>query len=129
MLEAGIQGETSVIVTEALTAKMVKSGLLPVYATPSLAALIEETAFTSVAKELSEGEGTVGGSLDLKHLAPTVIGEIVTCRTTLVEVAGKKLTFEAEVSDGAGVIGTATHVRFIIDNKIFMEKAEKRRLK
>ena len=59
-MEIGIQGRMSVVVTEELTAARVGSGLLPVYATPSMIALMENTACQSVAPYLEEGQGTVG---------------------------------------------------------------------
>lgn len=126
MLSVGIKGTKTVVVAEENTARTVKSGTLPVFATPAMAALIEETAWKSVAGELSEGEATVGGSLNLRHLAPTPAGETVTCHTELVEVEGKKLVFKAGVEDGSGSIGEAEHVRFIINEDAFMEKADKR---
>ena len=42
---------------------------LAVFATPAMIALIEETAWKSVADELEEGCVTVGTSLNVKHLA------------------------------------------------------------
>lgn len=127
MISAGIKGTKTVVVTEENTARVVKSGTLPVFATPALAALIEETAWKSVAEKLQKGEATVGGSLNLKHLAPTPVGGVVTCRTELTEAAGKKLVFHAEVEDESGIIGEAEHVRFVIQEDAFMEKADKRR--
>lgn len=126
MLSEGMRGMETVTVTEENTARTVKSGTLPVFATPAMAALIEETAWKSVAGELSDGEGTVGGSLNLKHLAPTIVGGQVTCYTELTKIEGKKLVFSASVEDEGGKIGEAEHVRFVINEKTFLEKAETR---
>ena len=41
MLEIGIRGSGETVVTEALTARAMGSGELPVYATPAMAALID----------------------------------------------------------------------------------------
>ncbi len=73
-MEAGIKNEKSIVVTEDVTASKVGSGLLPVYATPSMIALMEGTCVESVQSELAEGEGTVGVSVDIKHIAATPIG-------------------------------------------------------
>lgn len=51
-MEVGICGKQTITVTEAMTAKAMGSGELPVYATPSMIALMENTAYTSVAGEL-----------------------------------------------------------------------------
>ena len=123
MLETGIKGREELTVTEDKTAKNVGSGELEVFATPAMAALMEKTAYKSVADKLGEGEGTVGISLDLKHIAPTPVGMKVVCESELVEVDGRKLTFDIKVSDEKEKVGTAKHCRFIINNAKFSAKA------
>ena len=103
-MEAGIKNEKSIVVTEDVTASKVGSGLLPVYATPSMIALMEGTCAESVQSELAEGEGTVGVSVDIKHIAATPIGMKVRCESLLKEVNGKKLVFEVNVYDETGII-------------------------
>ena len=122
-MEIGIQGRMSIEVTEELTAAHVGSGLLPVYATPSMIALMENTACQSVAPYLEEGQGTVGTLLNVKHLAATPVGMEVRCETRLIEIDRKRLVFEVEAFDACGLIGEGTHERFIIDNQKFMQKA------
>ena len=90
-MEVGIKNEKSIVVTEDVTASKVGSGLLPVYATPSMIALMEGTCAESVQSELAEGEGTVGVSVDIKHIAATPIGMKVRAKAFLKEVNGKKL--------------------------------------
>lgn len=58
MLEAGIKGRQEVMVTDENSAAAVGSGLLPVFATPAMVALMEKTAWMSVAPYLNDGEGT-----------------------------------------------------------------------
>ena len=64
MLEAGIKGRQEVMVTDENSAAAVGSGLLPVFATPAMVALMEKTAWMSVAPYLNDGEGTVGTKLE-----------------------------------------------------------------
>ena len=123
-MEVGITGKQTVTVTEDKTAKVMGSGMLPVYATPSMSALMENTAAVSVADELEDGQGTVGTLINVKHLSATPVGMEVTCETKLVEIDRKRLVFEVKAYDAAGVIGEGTHERFIIDNEKFMAKAE-----
>ena len=117
-MEAGIKNEKSIVVTEDVTASKVGSGLLPVYATPSMIALMEGTCAESVQSELAE----VGVSVDIKHIAATSIGMKVRCESLLKEVNGKKLVFEVNVYDEKGLIGTGTHKRAIINNEAFMAR-------
>lgn len=122
-MRTGIKGEQSVIVDETNTAKTVGSGTMDVFATPSMIALMEKTAWESVDGELDEGCGTVGIRLEVSHDAPTPLGMKVTCESELVKVEGRKLTFEVRAYDERGEIGKGTHERFIVNEKAFQEKA------
>ena len=121
-MEAGIKNEKSIVVTDEVTASKVGSGLLPVYATPSMIALMEGTCAESVQPYLAEGEGTVGVGVDIKHIAATPVGMIVRCESLLKEVNGKKLVFEVNVYDEKGLVGTGIHKRAIINNEAFMAR-------
>lgn len=124
MLEAGIIGEKSIIVTEELTAKAMKSGELMVYATPAMIALIEEVAYQSVSGMLEEGAGTVGTLMNVEHISASPVGMRVNAKTELVEVDGRRLVFHVEAYDENGMIGKGVHERFIIQNKKFQDKTD-----
>ena len=121
-MEAGIKNEKSIVVTDEVTASKVGSGLLPVYATPSMIALMEGTCAESFQPYLAEGEGTVGVAVDIKHIAATPVGMTVRCESLLKEVNGKKLVFEVNVYDEKGLVGTGIHKRAIINNEAFMAR-------
>ena len=122
-MDTGIKNKMEIVVTEDRTAKAMGSGELPVFATPAMIALVEETCWRSVADELESGQGTVGTMLDVRHVSATPVGMKVWCKSELVGVDGRKLTFSVKVFDEAGLVGEGTHERFIIDNKRFLEKA------
>ena len=124
MLEAGIRGEQSVLVTSENTAKTMGSGTLDVFATPALVALAEKTCWMSVAPELDAGCGTVGTRLELDHSAPTPVGMTVTCESELTAVEGRKLVFKVSLHDEKGPVGGGIHERFIINDAKFAAKAE-----
>lgn len=123
-MEIGITGKQTITVTEDKTAVVMGSGTLPVFATPAMIAFMENTASKSVADKLEAGQGTVGTSIDVKHMAATPVGMEVSCETKLVEVDRKRLVFEVKAYDAAGVIGEGMHERFIIDNEKFLAKAQ-----
>lgn len=127
MLETGIKGYQEMTVTAEDTAKVHKSGTLDVLATPRMAALMEETAWRSVAEHLEQGMGTVGIKLNLEHLAPTPVGMKIWCETVLTEVDGRKLTFAITTFDEAGKIGEGIHERFIIEEAKFQSKADSKK--
>ena len=58
MLETGIKGEQKTEVVYENTATAVGSGVLEVFATPCMIALMEKTACDSVLPYLNEGDGT-----------------------------------------------------------------------
>jgi predicted thioesterase len=124
MLETGIIGEVTEKVDETKSALTMGSGELEVYATPAMVALMEKAAWTSVAPHLDEGQGTVGVSMDIKHLSATPLGMTVTAKSTLTAIDRRKLTFTVEAFDESGKIGEGTHERFIVDNRSFQEKAD-----
>lgn len=119
-LKAGIRNKTEVIVTKELTADAWGSGGLPVYATPAMIAMMENTAWASVEACMEEGKTTVGTKLDVAHLSASPVGAHIICETELVEVDGRRLVFSVKASDNAGLIGEGTHERFIISTEKFM---------
>lgn len=128
MLKTGIKGVQDLQVTEANTALTVGSGTLQVFATPAMVALMEKTAWESVAPYLEEGEGTVGTQLNISHLSATPLQMRVRCESELTEVDGRRLVFKVAAYDEAGLIGEGTHERFIIKNEKFQAKADGKRI-
>ena len=128
-LPIGLKGQAETTVNEQNTAAAMGSGLLPVFATPAMLALMENAAATSVQPYLGEGEGTVGTRLEVSHLAATPIGLAVRAESELVAVDRRKLTFTVRAWGGEELIGEGTHQRFVIDNARFLEKALAKREK
>lgn len=128
-LPIGLKGQAETTVNEQNTAAAMGSGLLPVFATPAMLALMENAAATSVQPFLGEGEGTVGTRLEVSHLAATPIGLAVRAESELVAVDRRKLTFTVRAWGGEELIGEGTHQRFVIDNTRFLEKALAKREK
>lgn len=124
MLELHIKGTAALTVTDGVTAAAVGSGMLPVFATPSMIALIEKAAAESVAASLDPGMTTVGTKLDIVHTAATPVGMAVRAETELSEIDGRRLVFTVRAFDEAGEIGSGTHERFIVNAEKFLAKAE-----
>ena len=122
MIETGIKGHHEQIVTPGMSAARVGSGLVDVFATPMLVALVEQTCYESVLPHLDEGQGTVGTLVNVSHLSATPIGRRVWCDSELTEVDRRRLVFSVKAFDECGLIGEGTHERFVIDTAKFMEK-------
>lgn len=117
-----VLGREELVVEYDNTAAKYGSGLVEVFATPAMVALMEKTCLRSVLSYLPEGYGTVGVKVDVVHSKATPIGMRVTCESKLVEVDRRRLVFELVARDEKGEIGKGRHERFIIDTKKFMEK-------
>ncbi|NWJ49791.1 MAG: thioesterase family protein [Bacteroidetes bacterium] len=121
-LKQGIRGEMEILVTSKLTAAHIGSGLVEVYATPQMIALMENTAQQSVSACIEDGWTTVGTEVNIRHLKATPIGMKVRCESELVSYNGRSLTFSVKAWDETGLIGEGTHNRFIVNTKKFMAK-------
>lgn len=125
-LQVGLTYTSKKIVTIEDAASRYGSGMIDVFATPAMVALMENAALMTVASHLPEGFNTVGIEISTNHIKATPLGMEVKATATLVEVDGKRLTFEIVAEDEEGVIGKATHSRFIIDTEKFMAKLTKK---
>jgi len=125
-LTPGLSAELKITVTDADTASKWGSGLVPVYSTPALVGLMEAAAVKALEGQLEAGKTTVGGHIDVKHLAATPVGMIVRARAELTAIEGKKLTFQVEAWDEVEKIGEALHERFLIDTGKFLARVQQK---
>ncbi|MFW6019176.1 MAG: thioesterase family protein [Bacteroidales bacterium] len=125
-LSAGLKNTIERTVEKQDTAAAYGSGLVEVYATPAMIALMEQTALQTVSGYLPEGYNTVGTHVNIKHLKATPVGMKVFCKAELLEVDGNKLKFLVEAFDEEGKIGTGEHKRFIIDDQRFMKQMNRK---
>ena len=121
-LKVGIKGIKGETVTRELTAEAVKSGGLPVYATPAMIALMEQAAWSGVEEYMDAGCSTVGTLMNVKHLSASPVGARVRAEAELVEIDRRRLVFKVAAYDDKGLIGEGMHERFIIDIDKFMSK-------
>ena len=126
MLAPGIKAIEAVTVDESNTAAALGSGLLPVFATPALIALMEKACADSVQPFLPLEESTVGILINIKHTAATPLNMVVHCESELIEVDRRRLIFQVKAYDERGIIGEGVHERFIINKVSFMDKALKK---
>ena len=122
MLQIGLQFTSTLLVDSSQTAISLGSGDLPVWGTPSMLALMENAAMLAVAEHLSANTTTVGGLISAKHLMPTAVGKVVKAIAKLIQIDGKKLTFEVQAYQEEILIGKGEHVRFIVDRERFLSQ-------
>ena len=126
-IEVGMKGRAETVVTQDNTAQAVGSGLVPVFATPYMIALMENAAVNAVQAQLAPDEGTVGTRLDVTHDAATPIGMRVWAEAEVTAVEGRKITFAVAAWDEAEKIGGGTHERFIIKPERFLARTQSKK--
>lgn len=121
-LRIGLSDESTTVVERSNTALAMGSGDLPVFATPAMAALMENAAMQAVAPSLSEELTTVGTEMNVTHVKPSGVGAKIVATAKLTAIDGRKLTFRVEARDAVGIIGEGTHIRYAVDRNRFLSK-------
>lgn len=124
----GLKGRADAVVTAENTASAVGSGLVPVFATPYMIALMEQAAVNALLSHLGEGEGSVGTLLNVAHTSATPVGMKVWAEATVTIVEGRKICFDVVAYDEVGEIGWGTHERSIIHLDKFLAGVQKKRI-
>jgi predicted thioesterase len=122
-LRPGLSATASIVVGDADTAIALRTGDVPVVATPRVVQLAEEASVQAVDGELAEGTTTVGYRVQLDHLAPTAVGGTMHAEATLETVESRRLTFRVSVSDGRGLVAAGKITRVVVERARFLEKA------
>ena len=85
------------------------------YSTPAMVQLMEGTCVEFLTPHMDAGEQTVGFHIDVRHMAPTQIGQKVTGKVSLDEIKGRRLKFTVEAYNEDGTkIGEGIHERAVI---------------
>ncbi|RLG64313.1 thioesterase [archaeon] len=123
MLKEGLVHRMKFKVREEDTAKFLGSGDVEVLSTPSMIAMMENTARTLAQKHLPHEKTTVGFEVCIRHLKPAPKGAEIEIEAKLLKIENqRKLTFEVNAYWGDKLIGTGRHVRYIVDRKKFLKK-------
>ncbi|MDK1023926.1 MAG: thioesterase [Gammaproteobacteria bacterium] len=122
----GLSATIDQVISKTMLANHVGSGSAPVFATPELALLIEKAAVAAIENNLEEGMTSVGTRLDISHLAATPVGMEVSATAKLTAVEGRKLTFEVSASDAVEDISKGVHIRYLVDEKQFVDRAQRK---
>lgn len=122
-VEVGLRGEATMMVTEADTARAMRSGTVDVLATPRVIALCEEATCAALTGRLPFGHTTVGMRVQIDHLQPTAIGTEVTAEATLEKIEGRRLTFTVSASDTRGLVAAGKVTRVLVEVDRFCARA------
>ena len=103
------------------------SGVLEIlFSTPALVSMMIDAAIELLDEVLPREYISVATTCSVTHENPTIFGEEVSVKVTVINVEGNKVYFDMVASDGSGRIGHGTHERVIVHKEKLLEKAYSR---
>ena len=122
-VQPGLSASVELTVKEGDTAAALRSGDVPMLATPRLVALSEEATCRALDGHLEEKMTTVGMRVQLDHLLPIPVGGKVIAETKLESVEGRRLVFTVSINSDRGLVAAGKVTRVIVNRQRFLEKA------
>lgn len=123
-LTAGVSGRLELQVAEE---HCTRRGEYQIFSTPNMVKLLEFAAIDALRQVLKEGQISVGTRVDVRHLAPTLLGMTVRVEARVREVDGMRVVFDVEVFDGLDKVGEAVHERHVLELGRYAQRLEKKR--
>ena len=115
-IPVGAKGRSELLVRpEHLANQFKDTALPPVLATPVMIMVMENAALNALKPYLDAGESAVGTRVDVRHVAPTPIGQRVAGEAEVTRVDGRRIEFTVRARDDTEEIGAGTHERVIVD--------------
>jgi len=122
-LQPGLGATVELTVKEGDTADALRSGDVPMLATPRVVALSEEATVAALAGHLDAKVTTVGQRVQLDHLLPVPVGLTVRAEAKLESVEGRRLVFTVSVNSARGLVAAGKITRVIVNRQRFIERA------
>src|SRR2546421_13035871 len=95
----GARGSFSLLVQPEHLANRFKDAMLPaVFATPVMIMVMENAALNAIKAYLDPGESAVGTEVNVRHLAATPVGRVVTGEAEVTKVDGRRVEFRVSGS-------------------------------
>lgn len=113
---------TLLVQPEHLANRFKDATLPPVLATPVMIMVMENAALNAIRAYLDPGESAVGTAVDIRHLAATPAGRLVTGEARVTRIDGRKIEFAVRAREGDKEIGIGSHSRIVIDAARFAER-------
>jgi fluoroacetyl-CoA thioesterase len=97
-----------------------------VLSTPWLIWFLEHAAREAVLPSLQSGESTVGTHVDVRHLAPTPVGQCVTCQARVIHCEGPVVSLQMEARDEHELIARGVHKLRVIRCDRFSDRVRRK---
>ena len=122
-IPVGARGSFNLLVQPEHHANRFKDATLPpVFATPVMIMAMENAALNAIKAYLEPGESAVGTAVNVRHLAATPAGRLVTAEAEVTKVDGRQVEFTVRATDGTKEIGAGSHSRAVIDMAKFTRR-------
>lgn len=122
----GTVGELKFTVAQEHVIDCATGGMPAVLSTPRLVALVERCARESLYPFLNDNERTVGAEIEIRHLAPTPLGQPVTITTRVIGTQTRTVDFQFEVRDAHEIIARGLHKRAVITVESFAKRVARK---
>jgi fluoroacetyl-CoA thioesterase len=126
--KVGTIGEERFVVETRHAIDFAQGGMPAVLATPWLVWFLEHAARKAVLPFLEPEESTVGTYLEVRHSAPTPVGQAVTCLARVVQADGPAISFQLEAHDERERIARGFHRLRVINVSRFAERVHSKSL-
>jgi fluoroacetyl-CoA thioesterase len=107
--KVGTTGEQTFLVEPLHAIDFAEGGMPAVLSTPWLIWFLEHAARAAVLPLLEPGESTVGTEIQVRHLAPTPVGQTVTCRARVLFGDRSEVAFQLDAYDESERIARGSH--------------------
>jgi len=124
--QVGAVGTQSILTGAKHAVEFAGNGMPAILSTPNLIGFLERTARETIAPCLDADERSVGIEIEIRHLAPTPIGQTVQCSARVITVEDRKVTFQIEARDQHELIARGLHKRAIIRIDSFSRRVQEK---
>lgn len=118
----GAKGKFEQVVETRHLASELDSSLAAVLSTPTMVAMMEQSAINAIKPFLDAGESSVGMTIEVSHTAATPPGHRVRAEAEVTKVEGRRLEFSVCAFDDVEQIGSGSHRRAVIDAAKFNDR-------
>jgi predicted thioesterase len=122
----GASHELQFVVEQKHVIDFATDGMPAVLSTPMLIGQLERTARELLAPLLEPDERSVGAEIELRHFAPTPLGQRVTCVARVIGTEGREVTFQVEARDPVELIARGLHKRAVIRVESFARRLQRK---
>jgi predicted thioesterase len=122
LIQPGMIYELSFLVDVEQSTAHIAGGAQRVLSTPVMISYMEKASHRLLMEHLPPGFSSVGAQVNIRHLAPTPLGNSVRVRSEVLDIDGLKITFAVKAWDVLEQIGDGYHQRMVIDEARFLKR-------